>query len=253
MVANRSAKRTIEILEYLADADKPKPLAVISRDLEIHKSTLYRFLSTLMDEGYVQQERESGRYYVSLKLAWLSAKLLDRQEIRTRVKPLLEELAQVTGETVHLGVVDGYEVVYIDKVAGNQAVQMRSRIGHRSPLHSSALGKVLLSNMPTSKWQEYIDNVGLRPYTPNTITDAGNFINHLRKVQEQGFGIDNVENEEGIRCIASPIRNHVGEVVAAVSVSGSILTMTKEKVENVCPLLCDGALRFSKSLGYRLE
>jgi IclR family KDG regulon transcriptional repressor len=253
MVANKSAKRTIEILEYLADADKPKPLAVISRDLGIHKSTLYRFLSTLMDEGYVQQERESGRYYVSLKLAWLSAKLLDRQDIRTRAKPLLEELALVTGETVHLGVVDGYEVVYIDKVAGNQAVQMRSRIGHRSPLHSSALGKVLLSNMPTSKWQEYIDNVGLRPYTPNTITDAEIFMNHLRKVQEQGFSIDNVENEEGIRCVASPIRNHVGEVVAAVSVSGSILTMTKEKVENVCPLLFDETLRFSKSLGYKLE
>lgn len=250
MTENQSARRTIRILEYLANENKPRGLSKISHDLDINKSTLYRFLSTLMREGYVHQESETGNYYLGLKIAWLSAKILEGNDIRSHAKSSLEELARKTCEHVHLGVLDQYEVVYIDKVPGTQAVQMRSRIGYRSPLHSSALGKIILSNMPESKWQEYVDKIGLEPRTHSTITDPNTFYNHLRKAQIQNFCVDNMENEEGIRCVASPLRDHTGNVIAAVSVSGSTLTMTMEKVDNILPLLLEKALLISQSLGF---
>ena len=247
---NLSVKRAITILEYLAKAKRPKELAAISHDLAMNKSTVYRFLSTLAEAGYVRRESDTGRYALGSRVVWLAAKFLETMDIRQLARPILEELARESGETIHLAILDRDEVVYIDKVDGRQAVQMASRVGSRMPVHSTALGKVILADLPESQWQRYISEVGLTPYTPNTIVDPEAFFEHLRQARKQNYSIDNVENEEGIRCVATPIRDHTGKTVAALSITGWTITMTPEKVESLVPLARKGALAISERLGF---
>jgi DNA-binding IclR family transcriptional regulator len=251
---NLSVRRAITILEYLAEAEEPKELAAISHDLALNKSTVYRFLATLAEAGYVRQESDTGRYALGSRVAWLAAKFLETVDIRELARPILKELAQESGETIHLGILDRDEVVYTDKINGRQALQMASRVGSRMPVHSTALGKVMLADLSESQWQRYVSEIGLTPYTPNTIVAPEAFFEHLRQVQGQNYSIDNVENEEGVRCVAAPIRDHTGKTIAALSISGSTITMTPEKVESLVPLVQKGALAISERLGFkRLE
>lgn len=246
---NLSVKRAITILEYLAKAEEPKELAAISDDLAMNKSTAHRFLSTLREMGYVRQEPDTGRYSLGSRIAWLAARFLEKMDIRELARPILEELVRESGETIHVGIIDRDEVVCIDMIEGRQPLQVTSRVGSRMPVHSTALGKAILANLPESEWQRYVSEVGLTPYTPNTIVAQEAFFEHLRQVRRQDYSIDNVEHKEGVRCVAAPVRDHTRKTIAALCISGSTITMTPEKVESLIPLLQKGALAISKRLG----
>ena len=250
MSPSSTVRRVITILEYLAEARKPEGVTEISRNLAMHKSTVYRFLSSLAEQGYVQKDHETGRYSLGARAAWLGARFLESREIRGIARPILEELAQETLETIHLGIENRNEVVYIDKIESRRAVQMRSRVGFRQPLHSTGLGKALLASFPESRWRQYVTDIGLRRHTPSTIVEPEAFCAHLRQIRKQGYSIDNVENEDGIRCLAAPIRDHSGQTVAAFSISGSTLTMTLERIDSLVPLARKAALAISKRLGF---
>lgn len=246
---NLSVTKAFSILEYLAKAGSPKDLGVISADLHMNKSTIYRFLATLCSLGYVVQNPESGRYALGSKVVWLASHFLDGIDLRTLARPFLKSLVEKTRETVHLAILDNYEVVYIDKVDGLQPVKMASRIGGRMPAHSTGLGKALLANMDEIHWREYINKVGLQVYTPNTINDPDTFIRHLRQIRERGYSIDNSENEEGIRCVAVPVFDHTGQTIAAISISGWSLTMTPERDAELSSLARQVAYEISERLG----
>ncbi|MCL4487741.1 MAG: IclR family transcriptional regulator [Chloroflexi bacterium] len=248
---NQSVTRGLAVLEYLASADVPKDLAVISHELGMAKSTTFRFLSTLVEQGYVRQEPDVGRYYLGSKVTWLAAKFLDRLEVRQAARPALDALAKETGETVHLAILDQDMVVYIDKIDGQQSVRMASRIGYRMPVHSTSLGKVLLSDFPESEWRRYASQVGLKAYTENTIVEPDLFFRELRQVRAHDYAVDNVENEAGIRCIAAPIRDHTGKVVAALSISGWTLSMTATRVNDLVPLIRQASSAISRQLGFQ--
>jgi IclR family acetate operon transcriptional repressor len=247
---NQSVTRAFAVLEYLANADSPKDLFLISQDLGMNKSTTFRFISTLVAQGYVRQEADTGRYYLGSRVTWLATKFLEKLEVRKIARPILEALAHDTGETIHLAILDEDTVVYIDKIDGQQSVRMASRVGYRMPINSTSLGKCLLAGRPESAWAEYIERVGLKPRTPNTIVDPAAFCRELECVRAQNYAIDNVENEEGIRCIAAPIRDHSGGVVAAMSISGWTLTMTVERVQSLAPTIQQTVNAISRQLGY---
>lgn len=248
-VLNYSVAKAFAILEYLAKAASPKDLGVISADLHMNKSTIYRFLSTLCSLGYVIQNPENGKYALGAKVVWLASQFLESIDLRVIARPLLEDLVEKTRETVHLAILDNYEVVYIDKIDGYQPVKMGSRVGGRMPAHSTGLGKALLAHMDEQNWQEYIEKVGLRSFTPNTISDPEAFIQHMQLTRERGYAIDNCENEEGIRCVAVPVRDHTGQTVAAISVSGWSLTMTPNRDEELAQIAKQAAQELSARLG----
>ncbi len=248
-VMNFSVAKALAILEYLAAAEAPRELGVISQALGIHKSTVYRFLSTLESFGYIKQDEETGRYSLGSRVVWLASKFLDSLDIRTLARPLLEELVETTRETVHLAILDDFEVVYIDKVDGLQPVKMASRVGYRMPAHSTGLGKALLAHLDESQWSVYVNRKGLPRFTPNTISEPLSFYRHLREIRERGYAVDNCENEEGIRCVAVPVRDHTGKIVAAISVSGWILTMTPDRDEKLAVLAKQTAQSISERLG----
>jgi IclR family acetate operon transcriptional repressor len=248
---NQSVTRAVVILEYLAEAGEPRDLAVISSDLAMNKSTVYRFLFSLAEHGYVRQDTSTGQYSLGAKVIWLASKFLESVEIRRIARPTLERLSSITGETIHLGLLDGFEILYVDKVDGRGAVRMASRIGSRLPVHCTALGKVLYSALPESEWEAYVSGDRLTARTSETITEPEVFYDELRKVQEQGYAIDNCENENGIRCVAAPIRDHAGRSRVALSISGWTQTMTLEKVQSLVPLVTQAAIEISHRAGFQ--
>jgi DNA-binding IclR family transcriptional regulator len=249
---NYSVAKAFTILEYMATAETPKELGVISQSLSMNKSTVYRFLATLESLGYVVQDQDSGRYALGSRVVWLASKFLERLDIRTIARPLLEQLVEETRETVHLAILDDFEVVYIDKVDGHQPVKMASRVGNRMSAHSTGLGKALLAQEDEHRWPVYVYAKGLPAFTPNTITNPEELYDHLRAIRQRDFAIDDCENEDGIRCVAVPVRDHTGKTIAALSISGWSLTMTPDRDEKLAVLAKKTAQMLSQRLGSSL-
>lgn len=246
---SQSALRALQILEQLARGG-PSSLKALAHQLDLNKSTTYRFLTALIEAGYAQQDPVTRDYAPTTKLVQLAAEILERVDIRSAIRPILEETAKLTSETVHLAILEDHEIVYIDKVEGRQAMQMASRVGRRGNCHSTALGKVLLAFRSPEEWEEYFAERELTARTENTITDPDRFRRELRLVRERGWATDDVENERGIRCVGAAIRDHTGNVIAAMSISGWTESMTSERIHQLTPLIVERAAGASHLLGF---
>ena len=246
---NQSAQRTLQLLEYLAERGASS-LSTISTDLGLNISTAHRFASALVQRGYARQDPLTRHYLLTTKVVNVSSQVLDRLEIRAEVRPFLEELSRLTSETAHLAILDLLEIVYIDKVDGRQAVQMSSRIGRRGLCHSTSLGKILLGAQPKEEWTRYVEEAGLAQRTKNTLSSPKRFYRELEQVRKQGHAIDDVENEEGIRCVGAPIRDHTGRVMAAMSISGWTVSMTADRARLLIPVVVGQATKASRSMGF---
>lgn len=167
----------------------------------------------------------------------------------------MRDLAEGTRETVHLVFLDRNEIVYLDKLEAannHSSLRMASRVGLRIPAHSSAVGKVLLSHLPEETLNDLLREKGLPKRTENTITDPGQLKSHLKMVRRKGYAIDDEENEKGIRCVAAPIQDEAGKVVAAISVSGPAFRITKKGIqETLKKEVMETALKVSQRLGFR--
>jgi len=247
---NESVVRAFAIIEYLAKSDDWVGLRTLAKDLDLVPSTAYRFLTSLKDLGYVQQHPEDSRYQLTLKFAWVASLVLERTQLRQIARSSMHHLTAITNETTHLAVLEGREVVYIDKVDNNQAVKMRSRIGTRGYIHSTAVGKSILAFLPEDERERILEDLHLVPLTKNTITDPVRFTANLTKIRGRGYAFDDEENEVGIRCVGVPVFDHTGHVAGAVSISGWTITMTQERLPQLASILEDSCKQISKELGF---
>lgn len=247
---NESVVRAFAIIEHLAECDDWVALRTLARDLGLVPATAYRFLATLKDLGYVQQQPEDSRYQLTLKFAWVASRVLERTHLRRVAHPAMEHLTAVCNETTHLAVLEGREIVYIDKVDNVQAVKMRSRIGTRGYIHSTAVGKSIVAFLPEEEREEILAGLAFAPLTRNTIADAGRFFTHLSQIRRRGYAVDDEENEVGIRCVGVPVFDHAGRVAGAVSISGWTITMTPERLPQLASTLQDACQQISKELGF---
>jgi IclR family KDG regulon transcriptional repressor len=247
---NESIIRAFSIIEYLAGCEDWVGLRTLARDLGIDASTAYRFLASLKELGYVTQDPDHSRYQLTLKFAWLSAKVLDKVQLRHGALPFLEDLRGITNETTHLAVREGNQIVYIAKLDAQQPMQMRSRIGDRGYLHSTALGRAILAHLPLRDLEALLPRLETPILTKNTITNLDALHDELKRVRERGYAIDNEENEVGIRCVAAPVFDHVGQVAGAVSLSGWTISMTLERVAQLSGVLLNSCGAISRKMGY---
>lgn len=247
----QSLDRALDLLETLVEADEPVGVTELSQSINLHKSTVYRLLATLKHRGYVEQDAKTNDYRVGLKLFEVGSAVLNKMDLRQQVKPYLEKLMEETKETVHLGVLDQHEVVYIDKVESSETIRMYSKIGRRVPVHCTSLGKVLLAYSAEEEVQAAVEERGLPKFTEHTITDPVEFQTVLAKVREQGYAVDNEEQEHDIRCLSGPVFNYDGKIVAAFSISGPISRMTEERVEMLSQRIVEYSRMISASFGYR--
>lgn len=246
-----TVKKAMDILDCLAAEAVPLSAIELSRKLGISRSTAYRLLTTLSTGGYVTQDVASPeKYRLGYKILELASNLLNSIELRQQALPILKELRDFANETLHLVVIERGQVVYIDKLECSQAVRMHSSIGRLGFVHSTAVGKAMAAFMPKDTLASIIELHGLPALTPNTITDEASLLQELDKVREQGYAIDDVENEEGIRCVGAPVFGYEGEPVAALSLSGPAFRMTSERVEELSEAVRMTAARISRELGY---
>ncbi|AFV77381.1 IclR family transcriptional regulator [Thermus oshimai] len=218
----------------------------LARALGVPKSTAHRLARALVQAGYLRHQPRRG-YALGPKLIRLGFQAHAQQELLLLARPHLEWLRDRTGETVHLGVLEGGEVVYVDKLPGRRELQLASRVGSRFPAQSTALGKALLAHLPEEVWARHFVP-GLRR-TPRTIGDLEAFREELRCTRARGYALDLEENEVGVRCVAAPIRDGQGQVVAAVSVSTAAVYLDEARIQEVAPLVQEAARRISAELG----
>ncbi|MGI9950759.1 IclR family transcriptional regulator [Moorellaceae bacterium AZ2] len=247
----RSVERTLSLLEELArDRGSPKGVTELSRRLKLGKSTVYRLLSTLRARGYVEQLAENDRYRLGLKLMELGTIASMGLELRERAKPYLKKIVEETGQVAHLAILADGEIVYIDKYEGNASIKMNSYIGQRGYIHSTALGKAICAYLPEEMVEKFIALKGMPRLTPNTIVSLDEFKACLAKVRDQGYAVDNMENEESIRCIATPIFDYSGKVIAAISLTGTVIHIPADMVESLARKVVETGKAISRSMGY---
>ncbi|WP_214879292.1 MULTISPECIES: IclR family transcriptional regulator [unclassified Exiguobacterium] len=247
----QSLERALTILNKLSEYPEGLKISQLTEHLDLSKSTIHRLLTTLSSMNYITKNPETSQYKLGMQILFLSRNILNNNEIINAAKPFIQKLSKSINETVHLCIEDRGEVIYIDKIESNQIIRMFSRIGSRGPMYCTAVGKVLLSGMETDLFEENIEKINFIPRTPNTITTAQALRDEITKVKNQKYALDNIENEEGIRCIAAPIYNFKGEIVASFSVSGPSNRITMEVINStLITEMKKTSLEISRNLGY---
>ncbi|MBM7662002.1 DNA-binding IclR family transcriptional regulator [Bacillus mesophilus] len=246
----KSVSRALDIIHLVSLRKGGLGVTEIAKQIDINKSSVYRILSTLVQYGYVEQDKETERYKLGYKFLEISSKLLESIDLRTEARPYLQELERETNEVIHLVVYDQGEVVYIEKLEGTETLRMHSKVGKRAPMHCTSVGKVILANLPSNDVINILERKGLPVHTTNTITDKDLFLKELTQVKQKGYALDLEENEPGISCIAVPIFDHLGKAIAAVSISGPTTRMTAERMDQVQGKMREIGLKISTRLGY---
>ncbi len=239
--------RTIAIMETLSQYQHIN-LENLAKETKLPKATLLRFLSTLVSLGYVYRD-PSDLYSLTLKLFALGSHGLEHIDFISLANPVAQKLCTELGETVHMGVLEGKQAVYVLKKESSFTIRMYSRVGKTIPLYCTAIGKVLLSDMTERELQLYLSKVSLKPFTPNTIKDEQALRSELETVRTQGWASDAEEHEMGTLCIGAPIRDYTGRVIAAMSVSWPLFRFDPEDKKRIVASILAECNNVSKLLG----
>ncbi|WHZ57757.1 IclR family transcriptional regulator [Metabacillus hrfriensis] len=247
----QSLERALTLLNKLSEYPEGIQISRLAEQVGLTKSTVHRLLATLTNMNYTIKDEETDKYKIGLQVLFLSRNLINNINVVTIAKPFLEKLCQEVNETIHLCIEDRGEVIYIDKIESNQTIRMYSRIGSRAPIYCTAVGKVLLSGMDKDKKNETISKMKFIPKTPTTITSKEEFLEEIEKVDSQGYALDNSENEASLMCIAFPIFDHNGKIIASFSVSGPNNRVTPELIEtSLIGKMKQCSIEISRNLGY---
>jgi len=220
-MGDRILRKGLKILEHLASSRDGASAMELCGLIGVHKTSIYRYLATLTECGYVRKE-SSGRYVIDTKLLALGSEMLQRMPLRETAHPFLVELSEATSKTTHLSVLDGLEIIYLDKVEGPKTLPLVSRIGGRAPAHCTGVGKALLSALPTPVAETLLQSAELEPHTNTTIVDPQALLAELARIRDRGYAIDSGEHEPYIRCYGAPVSGYGGRTVAAISITGLI-------------------------------
>jgi DNA-binding IclR family transcriptional regulator len=249
LAPTRTLDRGLALLELLADR-REATLTELAREADLSPSTALRLLETLRARGFVACDQRTGVYVIGLKAFSVGSAAVRSGRLDRIALAVMRGLSADLGETVSLGVPEGGHVVYIEQIEGAAAVRMSWRLGARLPLHATAAGKVLLAWM----WESAVDaRMGPPPYaslTPRTITDRGGFHEELGRVRSLGHALDDEECETGLCCVAAPLRDRRGDVVAALSVSSTPQRMGDDSQRDAIRRVVAAANDISARLGW---
>lgn len=248
----QSIERAFKILEILSEFPDGIQITRLAERTDLSKSTVHRLLATLIDLNYVNKDRDTEKYKLGYRVIYLSRNLIDNTEIISIANPFLEDLSAEVNETIHLCIEDRGEVLYVDKIESNQTIRMISKVGNRAPMYCTGVGKVLLSGADQNQFDNIVEKTNFIIHTPTTITGKEQLKREMELIKEQGYALDNVEHEEGIRCIAAPIFDSLGKVIASFSIAGPSNRITMERIESeLIEKIKKTSIEVSKVLGYK--
>jgi len=248
-----SVRNAARLLCAFTTTDTELGVGELARRLGLAKSTVFRLLTTLAGERLVEKNPLTGRYRLGLKLYELGAIVATHLDLHEAVTTYIDDLRNRTGETVHVAILDGDEVVYIERRESPQTLRLWGRVGHRNRAHRTSTGKVLLAHLPPEELDRVLAERPLDAKTPHTITDPEALRLELERVRRQGWAQNVNESEEGVVSVAAPIRDASGRVVAAVSTAGPELRLARDGMRSVTHETLAAAERISERLGYRPE
>jgi IclR family transcriptional regulator, acetate operon repressor len=244
----QSVNRALRALELIAEAGE-LGVSELGRRLEVHKATASRLVATLAERGMVERDPITEKYRLGFGLIRLAGAAMASMDLVRSARPILEDLADRTRETVNLGVLSGDAVVYIDQVTGTRSIVAVSWVGRRTPLHATSNGKMLLASLGDRERDRLLTG-RLERTTPATITDPGKLRSQLGEIRARGYATTMEELEEGLNAVAAPIRRADGEVVAALSVSGPAFRMRPVDLPRIGRLTMEASTAISRRLGY---
>lgn len=247
----QSIERALNLLKTLSNYPEGIQITRLSEQVGMTKSTTHRLLSTLVNMHYVTKDAETDKYKLGTEIIYLSRNLLSNMNVINVAKPYLEKLSRDVNETVHLCIADHGQIMYVDKIESNRPVRMSSQIGSRAPMYCTGIGKVLLSGMPEHQYEEIVSKTEFVLHTPQTVKNKEELFEQVQRAKELGYALDDVEKEDGLRCIAAPIYDFSGMIIASFSISGPAIRITKELIENtLVERVRITSQEISRNLGY---
>ena len=241
--------RAISILESLADGPSELGVTQIGRRLGVHKATASRLVSTLAEHGLVERNPATDKYRLGFGLVRLATAAAGKLDLVRQARPILEALAEETGETVNLAILDGGDVVNIDQITPGHLVVNVNWVGKRTPLHCTSNGKALLAFLPETDARRLLRR-RLERMTEHTVVDPKSLARDLAQVRARGWAHTIEELEIGLNAVAAPVRGSDDAVVAALSVSGPAYRVTPERITQLGPTVASAAARISRRLGH---
>lgn len=243
--------KVMAVLDLVLSADEPLRFTDILQRAGQPRGTLHRQLAHLVREGLLVAGPD-GSYSPGLRLLRLAHRSWSRHSFRSVAEPHLARLNAVTGETVHLGVLSGADIVYIDKVESRQGVRMGSQIGKASPVYCTGLGKAAISLLPDPALETLLAGLQFVRHTPQTLADADALRREVEEIRAAGYALDREEHEEGIRCVAAPIRAGTDDVVAGISVTGPAYRVSLPQLLDWSPVVRATAAEIGRDWRLRL-
>ena len=243
--------RAAAILDVLAAARADLGPAEIAARLCLHKSTIHRLLVVLERLGYIRKRPETGRYGLGMKLFELGSRAAARLDLHDCAQPLVDGLVQQTGETAHVCVVDDGHMVSVVIAESQRTVRTPATVGRRTPAYCTAVGKAWLASLPEAAVDAVLARHPPVARTVRTRVTRAAILGELRRVRSLGYAVDDEEIEEGLRCVGAAVRNHTGNVVAAISIAGPAFRLSRKRIPALALAVMAAAAQLSQELGYR--
>ena len=243
-LGSQTLTRGLDVIELVADG--PIALGELADRLGLTRSTTHRLASALVDRRYLRFVPRSG-YSLGPKLLELGFRVRDELDLPRVAAPQLERLALLTEDTVHLGILDRGRVQYLDKITGKRRINISSRVGELQPVHSTGLGKALILDHDEESWENFFRAENSSQRTPDALAK---WLERMRTYAQAGYAFDLEENEDQIRCVAAPIRDASGRIIAAISVSSAAQYMNDQRMQTLTTDVVETARRISEDLGW---
>jgi IclR family KDG regulon transcriptional repressor len=245
----RAVDRALSVLDCFTAQQPCLTVNEVASRVGLHRSAVYRLLSTLHEHDYIEYDKEREVYSLGFAPLRLAGAILQSFDLCAKARPHMTALRDAVGETVHLGILDHNQTLVIEKIDSFRSMRMASYVGFRSPLYCTGVGKVLLAALPEPALDRALAEIDLRPHTVNTIINPEALRAHLQLVRSQGYALDKGETELDLLCVAAPIRDHQDSAIAAISISGPATRMTDAALPGLIETVMTTARRITRELG----
>lgn len=245
----KSASRVFDIIELLAKTPEGLTFSSLNSRLGLPKSSLHALLHVMVTRGYVAFEQRHRTYHLGIRVWEAGQAYLHHRDLLREARPVMDQIVGQINETVQLAVLDGIENVYLAKVDCSHPVRLQSEVGRRLYAHATGLGKVLLAHLPDGEREARLAGLALPCFTPNTVIDPQSLNLELAQARASGFAVDDQEYTPGLRCVAVPIHDHEGMVIAALSASIPLMRANPAQLATALRAIAAGSIAISRRLG----
>ncbi|MFH8486955.1 IclR family transcriptional regulator [Streptomyces longisporoflavus] len=244
--------RALDILELFLEGDGTLSAPEVTRRLQLPRTTVHELLTTLAARSYlVQIPDQTGRYRLGVRAYQLGSRYAEQLDLAAEGQQVAREVAETCDETVHVAVLEGTDVIYIAKVDSTHAVRMVSAAGRKLPAHCTSVGKMLLASLPPAELESRLAGHDLVAMTQNSITEPDALLTALADIRERGVAAEHRESNPDVSCVAAPVRDSAGQVVAALSISVPMIRWSEQREDELAELAAKGAGDLSERLGHR--